>query len=254
MKTVGIIPARYGSSRLPGKPLMEIAGKPMVWWVYERTRQARRLDGVWVATDDQRIAAVCQEYEIPFLMTSAAHPCAASRLAEAAETVEADFYVQINGDEPLISPENIDAAVPEHFPTEEAFGTNLIAPLGTPAEVMDPSNIKVVFDQSYRALYLSRTPVPYPFGALDFVYYKHVGIIGYNKKMLEFYADSVPGRFERIEGIDTMRFLDYGKTLQFIPVKKTESLSVDTAKDLDAVRRRMEMRRRTESRREKTED
>ena len=105
--------------------------------------------------------------------------------------------------------------------------------------MLDPSNIKVVFDEKLRALYMSRTPVPCPFLSIDFPYYKHVGIIGYNKPMLDFYRTSVPGRFERIEGIDTLRFLDYGKYLRFIQVEKTESLSVDTAKDLERVRRRI---------------
>ena len=104
----------------------------------------------------------------------------------------------------------------------------------------DPANIKVVFDEKFRALYMSRTPIPYPFKSIEFEYYKHVGILGYNKKMLDFYRDSVPGRFERIEGIDTLRFIDYGKRLQFIEVEHCRTLSVDTPKDLERVRKIME--------------
>ena len=102
---------------------------------------------------------------------------------------------------------------------------------------LDPSNIKVTFDNEMNALYMSRTPIPYPFKSINFDYYKHVGIIGYNKKMLDFYANSVPGRFEKIEGIDTMRFIDYGKKLKFICVENCESLSVDTEQDLEEVRK-----------------
>ena len=107
-----------------------------------------------------------------------------------------------------------------------------------PAEVLDPANIKVVFDREKRALYLSRTPIPYPYGSLDCTYYKHVGIIGYSRDMLDFYQNSVPGPLELAEGIDTLRFLDYGKPLYLIQADKGESLSVDTLKDLEEVRKR----------------
>lgn len=238
MRTAGIIPARYASTRLPGKPLLEIEGRPMIWWVYQRAVQADRLDELCVAADDERIMDACRRFGIPAVMTADTHRCAAERLAEASDQIRADFYIQINGDEPLIFPDNINAAVPDHVP-EEAYGTNIITEMKDPAEVLDPSNIKVVFDEEFRALYMSRSPIPCPFLSIDFPYYKHVGIIGYNKLMLDFYTNSAPGRFEKIEGIDTLRFLDYGKYLQFIRVEKTESLSVDTAKDLERVRRRI---------------
>lgn len=240
MRVVGVIPARYGSTRLPGKPLKEICGKPMLVWVYERVRQAKRLDAVYVATDDERIEGMCREYGMPVVMTSPSHPTGANRLQEVSETVKADFYVQLNGDEPLLDPSLVDAAVPESVELKEAFGTNIITRMHSPSEVMDPANIKVVFDESFQALYMSRTPIPYPFKSIEFEYYKHVGILGYNKKMLDFYRDSVPGRFEKIEGIDTLRFIDYGKKLQFIEVEHCRTLSVDTEKDLERVRRIME--------------
>lgn len=240
MRVVGVIPARYGSTRLPGKPLKEICGKPMLVWVYERVRQAKRLDAVYVATDDERIEGMCREYRIPVVMTSPSHPTGANRLQEVSETVKADFYVQLNGDEPLLDPSLVDAAVPESVELKEAFGTNIITRMHSPSEVMDPANIKVVFDESFQALYMSRTPIPYPFKSIEFEYYKHVGILGYNKKMLDFYRDSVPGRSEKIEGIDTLRFIDYGKKLQFIEVEHCRTLSVDTEKDLERVRRIME--------------
>lgn len=240
MRVVGVIPARYGSTRLPGKPLKEIYGKPMLVWVYERVRQAKRLDAVYVATDDERIEGMCREYGMPVVMTSPSHPTGANRLQEVSETVKADFYVQLNGDEPLLDPSLVDAAVPESVELKEAFGTNIITRMHSPSEVMDPANIKVVFDESFQALYMSRTPIPYPFKSIEFEYYKHVGILGYNKKMLDFYRDSVPGRFEKIEGIDTLRFIDYGKKLQFIEVEHCRTLSVDTEKDLERVRRIME--------------
>ena len=236
MKVVGIIPARYGSTRLPGKPLMDICGHPMIWWVYERVKSVKELDEIYVATDDVRIENVCKENNIPVVMTSTAHKTGAHRLQEVSETISADFYVQLNGDEPLINCNAIRAAIPKDVPQDIEFGTNIITNISEPSQVIDSSNIKMVFDSEYNALYMSRTPIPYPFKAIDFKYYKHVGIIGYNKKMLDFYKNSVPGKFELIEGIDTLRFLDYGKTLKLVYVENCESLSVDTEKDLNMVR------------------
>lgn len=237
MKVIGIIPARYGSTRLPGKPLKDICGHPMVWWVYERVKSIKKLDEVLVATDDERIETVCKEISIPVIMTANTHRAAAHRLQEVSEKVSADFYVQLNGDEPLINKDAIVAAIPEDVPQDVEFGTNIITEMDDPAQVMDSSNIKMVFDDQMNALYMSRTPIPYPFKSLDFKYYKHVGIIGYNKRMLDFYKNSKPGRLELIEGIDTLRFMDYGKTLKLSLVKNCHSLSVDTEKDLEVVAR-----------------
>ena len=244
MKVVGIIPARYASTRLPGKPLKDILGYPMIWWVYKRVCSVKALDEIYVATDDDRIKEVCEQYDIPVIMTSPEHPNGAMRLQEVSETVRADFYVQLNGDEPLMNTDAIIAAIPESVPQDVAFGTNIITQIDDPTQVMDASNIKMVFDDQMNALYMSRTPIPYPFKSIDFQYYKHVGVIGYNKMMLDFYKDSRPGRFERIEGIDTLRFLDYGKQLKLSLVPDCHSLSVDTQKDLDMVIKMMKEQNR----------
>lgn len=235
MNVVGIIPARYGSTRLPGKPLRLIHGRPMLQWVYERVRSVKKIDMIYTATDDERIKVLCNELNIPVIMTSENHRTAANRLAEVAATISADFYVQINGDEPLIEPRAIEAVIPENVPQDVEFGTNIITEMKDPSQVVDASNIKMVFDVDMNALYMSRTPIPYPFKSLNFRYYKHVGIIGYNRKMLRFYADSKPGRFEIIEGIDTLRFLDYGKQLRLSIVENCRCLSVDTEKDLEII-------------------
>lgn len=244
MKVVGIIPARYASTRLPGKPLKDILGYPMIWWVYKRVRSVKQLDEIYVATDDDRIKNICDKYEIPVIMTSPDHPNGAMRLQEVSESVLADFYVQLNGDEPLMNTDAIIAAIPEVCPQDVEFGTNIITQIDDPAQVLDASNIKMVFDDRMNALYMSRTPIPYPFKSIDFKYYKHVGIIGYNKMMLDFYKNSKPGRFEQIEGIDTLRFLDYGKQLKLSLVPDCHSLSVDTQKDLDMVIKMMKEQNR----------
>lgn len=231
----GIIPARYGSTRLPGKPLRDILGHPMIWWVYNRVCGVEKLDEILVATDDERIEAVCRENHIPVMMTSDRHQTGASRLQEVSEHIKADFYLQINGDEPMLDIRAVAAAIPKEVAQDVEFGTNIITEITNPAQLMDTSNIKIVFDENMNALYMSRNPIPFPSKAIDFQYYKHVGIIGYNKKMLDFYKNTEPGRFERIEGIDTLRFLDYGKQLKLSLVSGCESISVDTRKDLDII-------------------
>lgn len=238
MEILGVIPARYGSSRFPGKPLAEICGKPMVWWVYKQALKAKKVNRVIVAIDDDRIGKVCDQYKIPYIMTSLNHRTGANRLWEVSEHIKADFYIAINGDEPLIAPQNIDLAVPSDEVNQKIeYGTNIITKMKVPAQVCDTSNIKVVFDENMRALYMSRTPIPFPFKSMNYEYYKHVGVLGYNKKMLDFYNFSVPGRLETIEGIDTLRFIDYGKELQLFKTEISDSLSVDTPMDLEVVKK-----------------
>lgn len=237
MKVLGIIASRYGSSRLPGKALKDICGRPMVWWVYQSVVKSKSLDEIYVATDDGRVEDTCKSYGIPVIMTSDKHREAANRLQEVSQKIKADFYVQINGDEPLLNPDYIDAVIPDEIPQDIEYGTNLMTKMSNPVEVMDASNIKVVFDNQRYATYFSRTPIPYPYRSIEFEYYKHVGIIGYNKKMLDFYASNPPGKFESIEGIATLRFTDYGKKLLCVEVDDSEGLSVDTQMDLEYVRR-----------------
>ncbi len=235
MKTVAIVASRYGSTRFPAKALADICGKPMVWWAYQQTKLAKKIDEVYVATDDDRIVEVCNKYNIPSIMTKTTHREAANRLQEVSEKIKADFYIQINGDEPLINPELITMVIPESVPQDTEFGTNIITKMHNPVEVIDSSNIKVVFDENMKMTYTSRTPIPYPYKTLNFDYYKHVGIIGYNKKMLDFYAANPPGKFELIEGIATLRFTDYDKPLMLTEAENVVSLSVDTPKDLEVV-------------------
>ena len=161
MKVLGVIPARYASSRFPGKPLADICGKPMIWWVYNNSKGAKKVDEIVVATDDERIASVCVQYDIPYVMTGE-HNTAPERLQEVSDKIYADFYVGINGDEPLIDPASIDAAVPDEVPQDVEFGTNIITQMHEPALVMDPANIKMVFDDGLNALYMSRGPIPFP--------------------------------------------------------------------------------------------
>lgn len=241
MKIIAVIPARYASTRLPGKPLKDICGKPMVWWVYSKVKSIESIDQTIVATDDERIYKVCKDYDIDVVMTADNHPTAIHRLYEVAETVEGDIYLQVNGDEPLINERILLKFVEEIRQTslEGACGMNAISKMTDPVQVMDPANIKMVFNEELECCYMSRAPIPFPFKSLDYQYYKHIGLIAYTKEMLLFFTVTAPGHFERVEGIDLLRFIDYGKKLHLIDVGQCETLSVDTEKDLEMVRKKM---------------
>ena len=158
MRAIAIIPARYDSTRFKGKPLADLCGRPMLWWVYHQVKKARRLAEVWVATDHPAIQEACGAYQIPCKLTSPQCPTSTQRVWEAAQSLEGDVYVCVNGDEPLIDPQVIDQVVPSS--TEGFFAANLMAPILSPVEAVDETNIKVVADETGRALFFSRSPRP----------------------------------------------------------------------------------------------
>ncbi len=237
MRTIAIIPARYGSSRFQGKPLADLCGRPMIWWVYRQVSRARGIDQVWVATDDDRIMDVCREHGLRCLMTRKDHPTSTERLYEAAQQLPADVYVCVNGDEPLIQPALVERVVPES--TAGFFAANLMTKITDPAEAVDETNIKVVADWEGCALFMSRSPIPHPKASLAFSYYKHLGVLAYSPEALRFFARTPKGYAEQVEDINELRFIEHGKRLQMIAVE-ARTLSVDTPKDLAYVRRVVE--------------
>ena len=171
MKIVAVIPARYSSSRFPGKPLADICGKPMIWWVYRQLSLVKGLDGIFVAADDHRVTDVCAELGINYIMTSEKHPTHLDRLAEVAARVEADFYININGDEPLMMPEYVEALLPnESIDPNDFYFANAMTKIKKPVEVNDVSRIKIATDNQGYGLYMARTPIPYPKASSDFDY------------------------------------------------------------------------------------
>ncbi len=237
MKIIGVIPARYKSTRLPGKPLADISGKPMIWWVYNQVKKVKDLDEIYVATDDKRIAEVCESLDINYIMTSENHPNHIYRVHEVAMRIDGDCYVCINGDEPLIEPNVISEIIPDtEINSDEFLVLGLMREFNDPAEVIDFANLKVVSNKLGNAIYISRSPVPYPRGSLLFKYKKYVGVECFNKKALNFYVATNPGEIETIEDIDHLRFLENGIPIKFKLVNSS-SLSVDTEKDLDKVRK-----------------
>lgn len=235
MKVIGVIPARYQSSRFPGKPLADICGKPMIWWVYNQVSQVKEFSEIYVATDDERIVACCEEYGMKYVMTRKDTPNHIHRIWEVTEMIEADYYISINGDEPLISPDNIRQAFPSKVISDRPFFQSVYREMHDPAEVMDIANVKIVLNKEGVCMYQSRYPIPCPKGSLLFTYKKAIGIECFNKKALDIFAHTPMGVMEKIEDIDHLRFLENGIPIYYKQID-SESLSVDTKNDLEKVR------------------
>jgi 3-deoxy-manno-octulosonate cytidylyltransferase (CMP-KDO synthetase) len=237
VKIAAVIPARFGSSRFEGKPLADIDGVPMIAWVYYRVQACSHISQVLVATDDERIANACAALGLSCVMTASTHVTSTERLYEIAQKVDAELYVCVNGDEPLIDLRHIEAVIPDALPSpDEIYVANLATKIATPAEVLDATNIKVVFSSDGHAQFMSRAAIPYPKNALDFDYYKHVGVLIYNRAALEFFVTTERGTNERIEDINELRFIENGVALRMILVEPGRGLSVDTPKDLERIR------------------
>lgn len=237
MKIIAIIPARYNSSRFVGKPLADICGKPMIWWVYHQVIKATSIDEVIVATDNNMILDICLEYGMKVMMTSKEHGTSTERVFEVALNNPADLYIVINGDEPLIDPLVIEKIIPneEFLYSRKYFVSNLITKITEASEVVDFTNIKVVSDMNGESLFMSRSPIPYPKASLGFSYKKHLGVLAYNLESLQFFNETPKGYLEKIEDINEIRFIENGIKIKFIEVE-AEMLSVDTPKDLEKVR------------------
>lgn len=236
MNIIGIIPARFKSTRFEGKPLADICGKPMIWWVYRQFKLASGIMEVYVATDDRRISEVCEKYGMKYIMTSDSHPTHLDRLAEVAEKIEADFYININGDEPLMMPEYIERLIPSNKVDPKSFYfANAMTKIKKPVEVNDVSRIKIATDKEGNALYMARVPIPYPKASSNFDYMKFVGIQCFSRSALLFCRETPRGHLEGIEDIDEYRFIENGKKVKMVEIP-AETLSVDTKADLLVVR------------------
>ena len=227
MKVLGIIPARYKSSRFPGKPLADICGKPMIWWVYNRAIKAETLTEVYVATDDERIYNACKENDINVIMTSDTHKTGTDRIGEVARKIPADLYVNIQGDEPMIEPETINKAVYPFFENPDLQITNLMTKIKDPVDVVNFTVPKVITNADNIGVYLTRSTAPYPKGSIDYSYYKQVCVYGFKPEALQFYCSSPRGKIESIEDIEILRFIEAGYRVQYIEVD-SETVAVDT--------------------------
>ena len=237
MKVACIIPARYASTRLPGKPLLDIAGKPMIQHVVERVRQAQRPSRIIVATDDERIFAAVRDFGGEVLMTSAHHPTGTDRLAEVALALpEMDLILNIQGDEPLIPPQAIDELVGAFDDRPDLPMATLMTPM-TEAEYDNPAAVKVVVSLDGHALYFSRSLIPYPrTRGPEWRCFKHIGVYAYRRDFLLRFAALPPSPLEVTESLEQLRALENGYRIRVIETP-FRSIGVDTPADLEEVRR-----------------
>jgi len=234
-RILGVIPARFASSRFPGKALASLAGKPMVQHVWERARQSRYLDEVVVATDDERIAAAVHHFGGRVRMTQPDHPTGTDRLAEVASAENAAIYVNIQGDEPLIDPDAVDAAILSVHGDENVSMGTLKKRIVDPTDIVNTNVVKVVTNLLNDAIYFSRCPIPYERdGRGSPIYFKHVGLYVYRREFLLHYPDLSVGPLEQAERLEQLRALENGYRIRVVDTEY-ESLGVDTPEDLDRV-------------------
>ena len=235
MKVLCVIPARYASTRLPGKPLALIAGKPMIQHVYERACHAVIPQEVVVATDSKIVADVVKEFGGKVMMTSPDHPSGTDRLAEVALSYpDIDVIVNVQGDEPMIPPEVIDRLA-QAFADDQDLNMATLKTLMGEEDYNNPNAVKVVTDQNGYALYFSRSLLPYPRNRkADFKVYKHVGIYAYRRSFLLSYAAYEPTPLEQIEGLEQLRVLENGQRIKVLE-SKFQGIGIDTQEDLDGI-------------------
>lgn len=234
-RVVAIIPARLAATRLPDKPLLDIAGRPMVEWVWRRAGEAATVDQVYVATPDPGIARAVEAFGGTAIMTSMAHRSGTDRLAEAVAGIEADIIVNVQGDEPLIKPSSIDLAVAPLLQPGHADMTSLMCPC--PADQLDlASTVKVVTDLTGYALYFSRARIPHARTATPVArVMQHIGLYAYTRACLVAFPTLAPSPLEQTEMLEQLRMLENGRRIRMVEVDQAP-LSVDTAEDLEAVR------------------
>ncbi|MEM9175991.1 MAG: 3-deoxy-manno-octulosonate cytidylyltransferase [Myxococcota bacterium] len=234
MSTLAILPARYGSTRFPGKPLTPIAGKPMIQHVWERTRGAKSVDAVVVATDDERIRAACEAFGAEVEMTRDDHPTGTDRLAEVAARRDHDVIVNVQGDEPLIEGFVVDAAV-EALLQDERAAMSTIVHRAEPEAANDPNRVKVVLDAAGFALYFSRAPIPYPRKETDAAPLQHVGLYVYRKDFLLEIVTLERSPAERAEELEQLRALENGHRIRAAEIEGWTSVPVDVPEDVAIV-------------------
>ncbi len=237
-RVIVVIPARYGSSRFPGKPLAPILGRPMVQYVYEAALSARGVDRVLVATDDQRIMDAVKDFGGEAILTSSQCRSGSDRVAEVAGGVEGEFFINLQGDEPLMEPSAIEDTISLLKGTPQAIAT-LKRPLMEPQEYQDPNCVKVVCNRQGFALYFSRSPIPFKRGGLGVECFGdlvavHVGIYGSHRRVLERFVGLPQGELERCESLEQLRALEYGIPIR-VATTSYVSVGVDTPEEIGKV-------------------
>jgi len=235
MIILGIIPARYSSTRLPGKPLTDIAGKPMIQRVYESSAKSRLISKLLVATDDNRIFDCVCGFGGNTILTSKKHKTGTDRICEIISKIKSDIVVNIQGDEPNIYAGNIDSAIKPLLKDKKIDVSTLAIRMKNRHEINDANKVKVVIDSDNYAIYFSRSVIPYDRSKKSSIkYYKHIGLYVYRTDFLKIYQQLRPGYSETAENLEQLRILENGYKIKVIITKK-DSLSVDTPEDLKKI-------------------
>jgi 3-deoxy-manno-octulosonate cytidylyltransferase (CMP-KDO synthetase) len=235
-RVVAVIPARLASTRLPGKVLRPIAGVPMLGWVYRAARACQQLEQVLIATDSQEVVAYAESQGWPSVMTSPQLASGTDRVHAVAAMVDADIYVNIQGDEPLLRPEHIDALLWPFSRTDAEVTT--LSTLCSPEQLDDPNAVKVVTANNGKALYFSRATIPYQRGT-PLSPRKHIGLYAYRKAALRRFAELPPSPLESVERLEQLRWLEEGISIHVVPTS-FDTIGVDTEEDLLAAERVLE--------------
>jgi 3-deoxy-D-manno-octulosonate cytidylyltransferase len=235
MRCLVVIPARMGSTRFPGKPLCDLLGKPMVRWVWEAAQASGVADRVVVATPDEEIVQACRSFGAEALLTRHDHPTGTDRIAEVAEQIAAEVYVNVQGDEPLIRPASIAACAQTLLNSGRAQVGSVYCEC-LPEEEDNPAVVSVALDREGYALYFSRWPLPYPRNARSRPVNKHIGLYAYTRQALRGFASWEPTPLEIAESLEQLRFLEHGFRIRMAPAEGSE-LAVDTLEQAEEVRR-----------------
>lgn len=228
MNVIAVIPARLASMRLPRKMLREIHGKPLAVWVYQAVRSSPLLNDVIIATDSDEILSVCRQYSCNVRMTSDKHRSGTERVHEVSQSVSADVYINVQGDEPMIRASHIEVLV-ELMKDEDVPVGTLKTP-ASPEDIANPNAVKVVTDLKGKALYFSRSTIPFDRDGLQPEYFKHLGIYAYRKKWLERFVNLPESSLERCERLEQLRFLENGTPI-YVAETEYDSIGVDTEDD-----------------------
>ena len=248
-KILAVIPARWASTRFPGKPIADILGKPMVQWVSEQAQKASLITEVVIATDDKRIYDVVLDFGGKAVMTSPSHQSGTDRVAEAVRNIECDIVVNVQGDEPLISSENIDRVIKPLLDSGELSVSTLMTAIHSRSEMLDPNICKVVVDNVGCALYFTRAPIPYnrDYGCMNkskidnemgtnqmILGYKHIGVYAYRKSFLLKFSNMKTSQLENTEKLEQLRILENRYLIQVVETEQN-SIGVDHPNDLDKI-------------------
>ena len=231
MKTIGVIPARYASSRFPAKVLAKIGNKPMIEWVWNKAKQCRQLDDVLIACDHKDVLMTAMSFGAKAVMTDSNHPSGTDRIAEAVEHLSVNVVVNIQGDEPFIDPHTIDSLVALLKNDPECLMGTVIKEIKDEAEFLNPHVVKCVTDTQGYALYFSRAPIPYPRN-VGTKRYKHLGLYAYRKDFLMKYKNWPKGILESTEELEQLRVLEKGYRIKTV-LTTAESIAIDTPQDLE---------------------